>query len=377
MMTEILQPFLRGTFAVPGGLMSVFLRWQSLALLVSASAFGFVPQDCKDDHLCYTRVPGAVCADGKPTGFQYMYRKGAKNLIILLGGGGACWDHKTCSGGTAQNLSEQKVYEGDYFAQDAIDQKGWRDLKNPDNPIASNFNIVHIPYCTADIFTGDRVSDYGTKDEPFVVHHKGYNNTILMLDAIHARFPQSAQVVFYGMSAGGLGVTWHARNVAARFPHADVNIVNDGGLLFKSPFVDRLKMKGVFDAWGSEKNTPKGSSVKPYSTRVVEHLQKNHPKVKYGFISGYKDYIMSYFSRLLAAPNWTVAVRETMNSLADNEFTASSNYRVFYLNDWNHVYFIRDPASVKSDGVTFFEWANAMFGQSQMEWDDVRPTPVY
>ena len=337
------------------------------------------PQDCEYDHVCYKEVQGAICGDGSPTGFSVTYRKNSPNLFIRLKGGGACWDKATCSNGSVKHLSAYPQYEGPYYDQRGTDVSGWLDIRSPHSPIQEGFNIVQVPYCTGDIHTGNKTNNYGTEEEPFIVHHAGYKNTELIFAELKKRFPTPDKVILYGTSAGGLGATWNLHLAKQYYPTSDVYIVNDGGLLFKPPYVSRDKVLDIYEVWGAESTSPifrdkdyNIGDVDDLYAALVRYNQFRYPDVPYAYVQGYKDLIMTFFCRMLFAPTFTTAVKQTMISIANEEFARVNNYKAFYVDDWWHVFFSKDPSTIESEGVTYSDWAKAMFNQTS-SWDNIRP----
>lgn len=331
-------------------------------------------QDCADDNLCFIKVPGTQCADGTQSGFSVMYRKNAKFLFLYLDGGGACWNKETCEKGTAKPLTAVSHYEGAYFNQQGL--SGWEDLKNPAVPISSGYHFVRVPYCTGDIHAGNRVADYGTAGKPYVIRHVGYKNLTLVLAEVAKRFPDPDHILFMGTSAGGLGVTWNLHQLRVTYPKNKIFVLNDGGLAFKAPIVNAKTLEQVYASWGADQTSPahtfwsRGGTNQ--ATAVIEHNQQTYPDVAYGFISSYKDLVMTMFAKMLLAPVFTTAVKKTMISLADDDLSKVSNYKVFYLDDFWHGYAEKDPATVTSKGVKLSDWVTAMLNGSH-GWSDVRP----
>lgn len=346
-----------------------------IGLLVVANFSSLVlAQDCADDEVCFVDVAGAECADGSATGFAITYRKGAKDLLIYLDGGGACWSQGTCSKGTASHLSAYGKYEGPYSGSGNPMNVGLGDISNAKSPFASGFNMVRVPYCTGDVFIGNKVQNYGTAAVPYKIRHVGYKNLELILAEVQKRIPTAERLVFYGVSAGGLGVSWNVHQVAKSYPTSEVFVINDGGALFRPPQADTKKLKEVYEAWDAESNSPvtSYSSASTLVADVVSYHQTNYPKVRYGYMSTYNDLVMTGFAGLLKASKIPTAVRNTMIALADGEFAASGEYQVFYKSGTEHVFFKRDPDDVESLGVTVGTWIADMISGSS-SWTSVRP----
>jgi hypothetical protein len=346
-----------------------------VGLARAEDAVDLTKQDCATDNVCYIKVPGAECADGSATGFSVMYRRGARKLFLYLDGGGACWSKETCEKGTAAHLTATPYYEGPYFQQDPKNLEGWANFNNASNPVG-DYSLARVPYCTGDIWMGNQTVDYGTPAKPYVVRHVGYRNLSLILKEIQKRFPDPDAIVFMGTSAGGLGVTFNLHQLRNAYPNNKVYVINDGGLPFKTPYVSAKGLGQLYKSWGTNITSPIPPAVlgtgENLATAIIDYNQKTFSDVPYGFVAAYKDWTMSFFARMLGAPNFTSAVRETMLALADGEFTHAPNYKVFYIEDFWHGYAAKDPGKVVSKGVKLSDWVTSMINDANT-WDNVRP----
>ncbi len=160
---------------------------------------------------------GTECARGTP--YQFFYREGASsNLMVYFQGGGACWNGVTCRpGGTFD----------DTVGDDELDRyNGIFDFENPMNPIA-DYDVLFIPYCTADIHVGDNTFTYGENE----INHNGYLNSLAAMDWLyinHTGFPQSLFIT--GSSAGAYGAIYHAPYIIDGFFGTEAIILGDAGV---------------------------------------------------------------------------------------------------------------------------------------------------
>ncbi|MBZ0291294.1 MAG: pectinacetylesterase family protein, partial [Anaerolineae bacterium] len=161
-----------------------------------------------------------ICAESTPYAFFVRPVSESNHLLIYFQGGGACWNTFTC--GTMStfdpSVAADEVYTGGIF-----------DLENPANPLL-DYNMVFIPYCTADVFTGNRSVTYG---DDLTIEHRGYVNTQAVLNWAYEQFPQPSQVLVTGSSAGALGAIFHAADIMAHYADVPVIQLGDGyvGLL--------------------------------------------------------------------------------------------------------------------------------------------------
>jgi hypothetical protein len=168
---------------------------------------------------------GPICIDGSD--YSVFTRKGKdrKKTLILLQGGGACWQSVTqCS----QSIADQEP-------QNNPSAGGIWDFGNKDNPFR-RYNVVYMPYCDGSVFTGDnRVVDPGFIAETGtsgVRHHRGLRNASAGMDVARATFKQAKKITVAGSSAGGVGVAGLAPFLV-RFVYGNkvkkLTVFNDAG----------------------------------------------------------------------------------------------------------------------------------------------------
>jgi hypothetical protein len=82
-----------------------------------------------------------------------------------------------------------------------------------------------VPYCTGDVHIGNATTDYGNG---VVVQHKGYLNASAALAEMTTRFPDAAQLVVTGESAGSVPSPLYAGLAADAYPDARITVLADG-----------------------------------------------------------------------------------------------------------------------------------------------------
>src|SRR5690606_14481079 len=158
-----------------------------------------------------------TCAAGTPYAFFVRPVEDSSRLLIYFQGGGACWNAFSC------NPDNTSVYDPAVSGDDLY-ATGIFDLENPLNPMA-DFNMVFIPYCTGDVFTGSRTVDYS---DTLTIAHQGYTNARAVLDWVYANFAQPSQVFITGSSAGSLGSIYHTADIMAQYAGVPVVQLGDG-----------------------------------------------------------------------------------------------------------------------------------------------------
>jgi hypothetical protein len=153
-------------------------------------------------------LPGTVCGNGSQYKFFVNYKEGAKDLMIMLEPGGACWDYDGCAGKTELGAAHPDGIPDDLMTpagQSAnISPLIRRDTMAP----TSDWNLVYVPYCTGDVHTGNNVIVYEDPagiEPPLEFHHNGHNNVVAATEWMSKQFPAIDRLFVTGCSAGGAG----------------------------------------------------------------------------------------------------------------------------------------------------------------------------
>jgi hypothetical protein len=152
--------------------------------------------------------------------FQVFPKPQKKKLALILAGGGACIDRATCGFGLQCSLPITLM-----VANPSADSGGIFNASDPANPF-SDWNIVHVPYCTGDLHIGNTVLDpYESGMEPALgrpqclghqkkTHLNGFQNTKAAFQWAKTNYPEVEELVIGGMSAGSLASQMLAAYVA-------------------------------------------------------------------------------------------------------------------------------------------------------------------
>ncbi len=175
---------------------------------------------------------------GTDKSFRFWARKGAsRNLVVYFEGGGACWDNLTCSypnAGLPANVPQFFVPQVPPGTDPATIGGIFR-ADRPDNPVA-DWDMVYIPYCTADIHAGSASKQYTSVGNaalglppgvPLNIEHRGFDNFMVVLDWMKKNFNRPKNVLVTGVSAGGYGATVNSPWVGRAFPRAKMFVLAD------------------------------------------------------------------------------------------------------------------------------------------------------
>lgn len=229
---------------------------------------------------------GAVCGDGSPFKFFVNRVANTRNTIIYMEGGGACWDYASCTGQSGiRGARNPNGIPDDYMS-----------LLNPGASLVSPFvtrvspfdavktqgwNMVYVPYCTGDIYSGDRVAVYNDpsgQNTPLVWHHNGVRNVRAVVGWLKDNLPRPTQMLSTGCSAGGAGSLTSYHPLRRDMAPTRSFLIDDSGPIFPtlkngSPvdYPSQPLMALIRSAWGLDQ--PNGPL--PYLASGLPQLDLN------------------------------------------------------------------------------------------------------
>lgn len=159
----------------------------------------------------------AVCANGSPYKFFINPSDKSDNVLIYFQGGGSCWDFASCGGqkgirGTINREGIPDDFMDDCSIPSIMSPFVWRNHPLDDYQ-TRDWTIIFLPYCTGDVFTGDKTATYVDPEGnalDFIYHHAGHENVMSVLDwmtqGVYAKFFNDIPTLLVtGSSAGGAG----------------------------------------------------------------------------------------------------------------------------------------------------------------------------
>lgn len=192
-------------------------------------------------------VPGGDCHCANGSEFAFWVRPADPTKVVLfLEGGGACWDATTCTFSDAHSTTyDWNVTGGD----DPMFQSGILDLTHPDNPFA-DYSFVFVPYCTGDVHLGNRTQVYSPE---LTVAHNGFVNSSTALAYLAEHYPDAAQIVVVGVSAGSVAAPVYGGLVSDALPQAQITVFADSSGAYPSEPDLNTEILGL---WGVSETMP-------------------------------------------------------------------------------------------------------------------------
>lgn len=227
------------------------------------------------------------CASGTPTGIGIDPHAGASDVVIYLEGGGACETGSSCWGPMpgANNLAG---YDATTFA--AAPQRNYPTLDRAvaANPFAAE-NFVFVPYCTGDMHGGTVERDLAVGSATVPTYFWGATDLDAFLARVAPTFPNATHVWLIGTSAGGFGTMLSFDRVAAAFPHAQVDIIDDSGPAIVGS--GATSNDAIFTDW--DYVAPAGCSPCTKLSDVLAADRAAQPASHYAFLSFAQDTVIS------------------------------------------------------------------------------------
>jgi Pectinacetylesterase len=188
--------------------------------------------------MTWTAVPvaGSICRDGRPTGFGVNIATGSDKLLIYLEGGGACFNATTCAQAPSSWAATDANLGSRVRLYNLLDRNGTGPFKD--------WNLVFVPYCSGDVFTGTAMSGYMGQPQ------MGYSNFFKYLQRIIATFKGLSQVVLSGSSAGGFGIAWNWMLTQDAFGTVPVFALDDSGPPMSADYLSPCQEQRVAKLWG-------------------------------------------------------------------------------------------------------------------------------
>jgi hypothetical protein len=191
-------------------------------------------------------LPGSVCGNGSQYKF-FVHRTSSPDLLFFFEGGGACWDHDTCSGragalgaanpnGIADDYMQ--LFTAKYVSPLVNGADPGLPLRSRTDLITKNWNIVYLPYCTGDVHVGNRDATYTDPlgaEPPLRWNHHGYQNTLAAIAWTHQSFPVVDRLLVAGFSAGGTATSAAYYFVRTALAPRRSYLLNDSGPIYFTP----------------------------------------------------------------------------------------------------------------------------------------------
>lgn len=296
--------------------------------------------------------PGSSCHDGSETGFA-VNRGAGDDVLVVLMGGGACWDFTTCF--VVQSAAKGPFQRAQFDAvADAIGV-GVLDRDDPANPYR-DFSFVFVPYCTGDLHAGERAVDYTQGGITATWHHMGARNIRLMLPRLAATFPSPTRLVVAGLSAGGYGATLQYAAFRAAFAPAQAQLVDDSGPLLPGDGIPATYRAAWFANWRLDQVVDPicGQLCKTDLSAFYPALAARFPDDRMALVVSLQDQVIAAYFGMLG-----VQLEARLEELATDVLAPLPGFRTFMFAGTSHTT-LASPQSFTVKGRDLRSWLGLM-----------------
>lgn len=297
-----------------------------------------------NDAWSFVPIAGAVCGNGTPLSIGVNPHAGAEEVLVVVMGGGACWNTETCfTIASASHVSEDYTRAMFDMERMLVTASGWDDRTSAANPFRES-HVVFVPYCTGDLHAGDAVQSYAGAPGGARVHHRGAPNTQRIIDAMSSAWPELTRVRVIGFSAGGYGTQLNWGRYADAWPDADLALLADC-----SPLLEPAGTQ--YATWRESWNMYTPADCTDCATRFSaydDYFDARYPSSRFGLLATTRDSVIASFWGTDIAPLYA----PLLETLDDNETT-----RYFVVDSMDHVILGQAGTLRSADGTLLIDWA--------------------
>jgi Pectinacetylesterase len=293
----------------------------------------------------WVQIPGMTCGNGSTTGVAVNLSERSRDVVVLLNGGGACWDATTCF-----VLRSAASIDTDFGAPQFQQIMGavaaspffQRGATAP-FPDAS---YVFVPYCTGDVHTGHKVTTYATNGGPREVHHVGQDNLDALWPRLRATRLDASTLWVTGISAGGYGAMVEGPRARAAWPGVTVHMVSDSSHPVNPEAARWAAMKASWnlDIPAGCPACANGLAGYPAYLRTISPAGS-----RWGLMMTTQDQVISTFMGFTgpALETQTLAIRDLLNG---------NGQAAFVINGTSHVLTASAPPPSTTTGASLTTW---------------------
>jgi hypothetical protein len=302
-------------------------------------------------------VDGSQCGNGSPTGVGVNLTDQSDDVLVFFEGGGACWDAASCFG-----VGTTAVYENGYGKLELSTDPQLASIYllnrgDPSNPFRDK-NMVYVPYCTGDVFSGDNVVTLSYLGIDHQAHFVGHRNVGLFLSRILGTFRKAKHVWVAGDSAGGFGAAFQFGRVQDGFATtgARVDLLDDSG---QPVAPDPARWELWKQVWSMQlpSDCP-ACTASPAA--ITDYYREKYPDSRFGLISYQYDIVISPFMNLSLG-----TFHDELYSLTDHMDATWPSARYFVIAGASHVGLTLASPELK-------DWVARMVSDSP-SWGSSRP----
>ncbi|XP_026158295.1 inactive palmitoleoyl-protein carboxylesterase notum1b isoform X2 [Mastacembelus armatus] len=265
--------------AVEGNMDNFMVQIKNLAQSLYPCSAQKLDQDMK---LHFLKNVSVTCNDGSPAGYYIKESKGSKRWLLFLEGGWYCFNRQTCD---SRYETMRRLMSSTKWPQTRTGA-GILSPQPEENPHWWNANMVFIPYCSSDVWSGATPktdhSDYAFMGSLII---REVVNELLTKGLSNAKV-----LLLAGSSAGGTGVLLNVDQVAEQLESQGYSGVQVRGLADSGWFLDnkQYKFTECLDTISCAPTEAIKRGIRYWGGLVPENCRQAHVGEEWNCFFGYK-----------------------------------------------------------------------------------------
>uniref|UniRef100_A0A3P8T7D7 Notum, palmitoleoyl-protein carboxylesterase n=1 Tax=Amphiprion percula TaxID=161767 RepID=A0A3P8T7D7_AMPPE len=265
--------------AVEGNMDNFMVQIKNLAQSLYPCSAQKLDQDMK---LHFLKNVSVTCNDGSPAGYYIKESKGSRRWLVFLEGGWYCFNRQTCD---SRYETMRRLMSSTKWPQTRTGT-GILSPQPEENPHWWNANMVFIPYCSSDVWSGVTPktdhSDYAFMGSLII---KEVVNELLTKGLDKAKV-----LLLAGSSAGGTGVLLNVDQVAEQLASQGHRGVQVRGLADSGWFLDnkQYKFTDCLDTISCAPTEAIKRGIRYWGGLVPESCRQAHVGEEWNCFFGYK-----------------------------------------------------------------------------------------
>uniref|UniRef100_H3D966 Notum, palmitoleoyl-protein carboxylesterase n=1 Tax=Tetraodon nigroviridis TaxID=99883 RepID=H3D966_TETNG len=257
------------------------VQLQNLAQSLSTCSSQKLDEDLRL-HLLQNR--SVTCNDGSAAGYYIRKSTGSKRWLLFLEGGWYCISKHTCR----YRFQAMKTLMGSSSWPQTRRGRGILSTNPEENPYWWNSNMVFLPYCSSDVWSGTKPK---TENDDFA-----FLGALIIKEVVKELLGKGLDkaevLILTGSSAGGIGVLVNVDHVAEQLQTLGHQTVQVRGVTDSGWVLDRKKYKfgdclDVLNC-GPVESVRKG--IRLWGTMMPESCRRLHTGEEWMCFFGYKIY---------------------------------------------------------------------------------------
>jgi hypothetical protein len=295
----------------------------------------------------------AICLHGGP--YQVNIHRGTSDKVLLyLEGGGACWEYVTCASGAAKPTAN------------SAEGAGILDFTQAANPF-TDWNIVYAPYCDGSVFSGNNIVDYTYQGNTQHTYHHGIQNLSAAVALMKREFPNAAEILVSGSSAGGYGTFQGYGITRIAFPTTPITVFDDSGPGLQNPD-DTVGVEARIANWNYRQYVPPScTDCDIQLTYLSDWAMDRDPLLRTALYSYLQDMVIRGFLNL-DGPHYETILRATTDDIHQRH---PDRFKRFFKHGAGHtVLELPNFYTLSVNGTVVRDWT-VDFLTNSPQWQDV------